>query len=99
MGAPSSLSRRRFLTGSRPPDLPDSQRLAVSDLCLARSGVSCMSCRDECEAGAIRFRPRLGGPFIPEIDGGLCTGCGNCVAVCPSSAIVPAPVREGRADV
>jgi ferredoxin-type protein NapF len=83
----TSMSRRRFLGGSRRADPEEPHRLAIGGLCLARSGVSCMACRDECEAGAIRFRPRLGGPFIPEIDENLCTGCGNCVPVCPSSAI------------
>ena len=83
----SSMSRRRFLGGRHERGRDEPRRIAIGDLCLARSGVSCMACRDECEAGAIRFRPRLGGPFLPEIDQSLCTGCGNCVPVCPSSAI------------
>ena len=83
----TSMSRRRFLGGDRRAEPEEPRRLAIGELCLARSGVSCMACRDECEAGAIRFRPRLGGPFLPEIDESLCTGCGNCVPVCPSSAI------------
>ena len=79
------MSRRRFLGGRHSRD--KLRRIAIGDLCLARSGVSCMACRDECEVGAIRFKPRLGGPFVPEVDGSLCTGCGNCAPVCPSSAI------------
>ncbi|HXE38326.1 MAG TPA: ferredoxin-type protein NapF [Azonexus sp.] len=69
-------------------DAPPWQRLAViSDACLARRGVECRICGDFCDVRAIRFLPRLGGSPLPEIDGELCTGCGACVAPCPSRAI------------
>ena len=40
---------------------------------------------------AIRFQPRAGGPFLPVLDAGRCTGCGACVAPCPSAAIAAQP--------
>jgi ferredoxin-type protein NapF len=59
----------------------------VSDSCLAVRGVACIRCRDACPSNAIRFRPRVGAPFLPEIQGESCTGCGACIAPCPASAI------------
>jgi ferredoxin-type protein NapF len=63
---------------------------AISERCLARLGVSCMTCRDACPEEAIRVRPRIGGPFVPEVVAALCTGCGACMGPCPSGAIAPA---------
>jgi ferredoxin-type protein NapF len=40
-----------------------------------------------CDAGAIRFKPTLGGVTSPALDLSLCTGCGACVAPCPTQAI------------
>ncbi|WP_406872243.1 ferredoxin-type protein NapF [Aminobacter sp. P9b] len=64
--------------------------VAISDACLARSGVSCMTCRDACPEAAIAFRPRIGGPFVPELNESACTGCGACIGLCPSQAIAVA---------
>lgn len=55
--------------------------------CMARGNVVCRTCGDACEAAAIRFRPRLGGAALPEVDEEKCTGCGACVAPCPAAAI------------
>ena len=60
---------------------------AISDACLARQGVTCMSCRDACPEDAIRFIPRMGGPFLPDLSPAACTGCGACIAPCPADAI------------
>lgn len=60
---------------------------AISEGCLAKSGITCMACRDACPEEAIRFRPRIGGPFLPEILTQICTGCGACVAPCPAGAV------------
>ena len=59
----------------------------VGESCLAKRGVECRVCGDPCAVTAIRFSPRLGGPPIAEVDAGLCTGCGACVAPCPVNAI------------
>ncbi len=72
---------------------------AIGDGCLANNYVDCQACRDSCPAGAIRFRPRLGGPFVPELDAEACTGCGACIAVCPADSITIKPRRQEVAHV
>jgi len=64
----------------------------ISDACLTGLGIWCQSCRDVCEPSAIRFTPSLGKPPMPTINTDACTGCGACVAPCPSKAIsLPKP--------
>ena len=62
-------------------------RVAVSDRCLNRRGVECRVCGDACETRALRFRPALGGIASLSVELDACTGCGDCVSVCPVSAI------------
>lgn len=69
--------------------------VSVTDSCLARRGVVCQSCRDACPETAIRFTPRRGGPFLPEVHDDMCTGCGACITTCPTRAI---EIRD-RAEV
>ena len=59
----------------------------VANTCLPMRDVECRICEERCEAKAIRFSPRLGGPSTPEVDSNACTGCGACVAPCPAKAI------------
>lgn len=59
----------------------------IGKSCLALNFVDCQACRDACPTTAIRFKPRLGGPFVPSLEADPCTGCGACVAVCPTQAI------------
>ena len=61
--------------------------VAISGDCLAMAGITCMTCRDACPEAAISMRPRLGGPFLPAVETDSCTGCGACIAPCPSEAI------------
>lgn len=67
--------------------VPWALKAVISDACLARRGVECRVCGDFCEARAIRFTPRLGGSPLPEVASDSCTGCGACVAPCPTRAI------------
>jgi len=60
---------------------------AIGADCFARRGIVCQSCGDACPETAIRFRPRLGGPALPEIASGRCSGCGACIAACPAQAV------------
>lgn len=62
-------------------------RARIGERCMAFKDTVCRSCGDACLAAAIRFRPRLGGAAVPEVDAGRCTGCGACVAPCPVQAI------------
>ncbi len=59
----------------------------IGDQCLARRMVECRICGEMCDAAAIRFQPRVGGVAEPQLDPGRCTGCGACVAPCPTTAI------------
>lgn len=66
---------------------PWALKAAAGASCLAQQGVECRVCGECCERSAIRFRPRLGGVALPELDAAACNGCGACVAPCPVGAI------------
>jgi len=84
--------------------------IVIRESCLPLHGVECRICGEACEAGAIRFRPRVGGVALPDVDSTACTGCGACIAPCPVAAVeraeqlaatpvpllVPAPSPEGE---
>jgi len=59
----------------------------VSETCLTKQQVLCMSCADHCDVRAIRFTPVAGVVSQPEINIDDCTGCGACVASCPAHSI------------
>ena len=60
----------------------------INASCLAQRGVECRVCGDFCDVRAIRFVPRIGSTPLPAIDMDACTGCGACVAPCPTTAIL-----------
>ncbi|MDQ7000455.1 MAG: ferredoxin-type protein NapF [Mariprofundus sp.] len=62
-------------------------KVHIGDACLTQQQVICTTCSEQCEAGAIRFTPVVGGAPQPEINPHACTGCGACVASCPTQAI------------
>lgn len=64
---------------------------AIADGCLAKQDVACQSCGESCPEQAIRFQPRLGGPFVPALNEQICNGCGACMQVCPVGAIGTKP--------
>jgi len=69
--------------------------LAIApDRCLPYQGVVCQSCRDACAAGAIRFPLSAGRTARPTVDAQACTGCGDCIGVCPAKAIALTPATE-----
>jgi ferredoxin-type protein NapF len=51
--------------------------------CMSHHDTICFSCKEPCLDNAIVFEGMLRPIIIPD----KCTGCGYCVAVCPSSAI------------
>ena len=81
----ADLSRRAFLSGR--PQGDGNRVAAVGTACLTLKGVYCQNCRDACEPRAVRFEPSLGVVASPRIDPVACTGCGDCVPICPSAAI------------
>lgn len=70
--------------------------MAIGEGCLAFGNIDCQACRDACPTEAIRFRPRRGGPFVPELIEQACTGCGACVSVCPAGVI---EIREAATEM
>lgn len=64
--------------------------------CLARQAVVCRTCGESCDSAAIHFPPRLGGVALPQLDAASCTGCGDCIADCPTQAIA---MRHSAAPV
>ncbi|MBE2257392.1 MAG: ferredoxin-type protein NapF [Candidatus Accumulibacter sp.] len=72
---------------------PWSARAVIGERCLAAQQVECRICGDHCEAAAIRFVARLGGIAAPLVDAARCSGCGACLAPCPTRAIVVEQAR------
>ncbi|MDH5297459.1 MAG: ferredoxin-type protein NapF [Desulfobulbaceae bacterium] len=70
-----------------PDSLPWERKASIGAACVAGLGTVCRACGEQCEPGAIRFRPRSGGVVAPTVDPALCNGCGACFRVCPARAV------------
>lgn len=84
------MKRRDFLRGLRHSEEVQSVPgtvLLVSEACFLNSAIYCRSCGDMCQERAIRFIMKSGGCADMIIDAELCTGCGDCVSVCPANAL------------
>ncbi|WP_163933534.1 ferredoxin-type protein NapF [Paraferrimonas sp. SM1919] len=66
---------------------PWQQKASINKLCLLENGVECRSCGDSCPEMAITFKLQIGRPAKAEINQQACSGCGACVADCPTSAV------------
>ncbi|WP_167525393.1 4Fe-4S dicluster domain-containing protein [Roseomonas genomospecies 6] len=94
----ADLIRGRFRAEPTPvqapvPQAPVTQALEarIGASCLSFNGTDCRMCSDHCDPGAIRFRPLGRGRWLPMIEAGGCTGCGDCVGVCPVKAVTLEP--------
>ncbi len=97
------ISRREFLRGkfSAPPEPAEavaqkSRSLAIIGRnCVTYDNEVCYRCGDVCKEDAIRFSPRFAAVAEPEIVAERCTGCGNCVPVCPAKTITLIALQAG----
>ncbi|MFT4836937.1 MAG: ferredoxin-type protein NapF [Psychromonas sp.] len=72
-----------FISIKQSPWLKKAQ---IDESCLAYKNVYCRSCSESCEAQALTFQ--IGLSAVPEINLDLCTGCGACVAPCPTASVL-----------
>jgi ferredoxin len=86
-----SVTRGQFLRGDwqEHPLPPSPDTFAqINASCLTSQGVFCRTCSEACEPDAITFTPAVGCAPIPQINEDACTGCGECVGICPANALV-----------
>ncbi|KAA0684651.1 4Fe-4S dicluster domain-containing protein [Azospirillum brasilense] len=87
----ADLFRGRFRSEPARPQTPSAAPQAlearIGAACLSYIGTDCRMCGDHCDRGAIRFRPLGRGRWLPIVEEGGCSGCGDCVGVCPVKAV------------
>jgi ferredoxin-type protein NapF len=85
-----SVTRGQFLRGDwqEQPISPSPAAVArIKPNCLTHQGIFCHTCGEVCEPDAISFVPVVGRVPTPGVDEDACTGCGECVGICPADAI------------
>ena len=70
-----------------PDTTPWSYVVSIKDSCLSLKGTLCRTCGDACDKRAIKFSLQVGGRAQPVLNQELCTGCGECLFVCPVKSI------------
>lgn len=85
----TGLSRRAVLRAFVPASSEETlvRIAAIGSACVEPKGVSCRRCGEVCDENAIRFVPLPGGRAAPMLNAAMCSGCGECLAPCPVSAI------------
>jgi ferredoxin-type protein NapF len=68
-------------------DTPWALQASITDRCLALHGVECRICGEACDERAIHFQLAIGKVAQPQLITEQCTGCGACLAPCPSNSI------------
>ena len=68
-------------------------KASINDKCFAERGIVCRSCGEVCEMRAIRFKLAVGGVAHIEFNTSDCSGCGECVSICPANAIQIKPTQ------
>jgi len=77
-------------------DQPWALKANIKETCVSMKGVECRSCGEVCETEAINFRLVVGGVAEPVLDIEACTGCGECIGICPVDAI--STINTGGSD-
>lgn len=83
------------------PESATAQLARIGERCLALQQVVCRTCGELCDTSAIRFVMQAGRVAQPQVQAERCTGCGDCIADCPTQALalVPAvPVATADPD-
>jgi ferredoxin-type protein NapF len=75
--------------------IPWPHQIAIGTECLAQQQVDCRVCGEICDVSAIRFVLSAGSVAKPVVNEASCTGCGACIAPCPSAAIRIDTINEG----
>lgn len=78
--------RRQLAQRYAEQGLETSGRVRIDRLsCLAWQRIACRACVDSCGQNAI---VNASG-FAPVVDETRCSGCADCVSVCPAGAVLP----------